>query len=101
MGCCKKGKNIYEKFQCSDNCKCSRESCGCPIKLPTECVRYTGTETETLKKNKNLDDILQEIEQTANKQQFIIGAGIKKTETPIGTILSIDEEWLTNFIENV
>lgn len=101
-------ENIYEQFQPKQKCGCGKrsctykkQSCGCPIKLPTECIRYTGAETELLKKNKHLDNILQELETSANKQQFLLGAGVKATETPMGTILSIDEEWLKEFIENL
>lgn len=107
--CCDNNKNIYETFNhagcgCGGkkkNCECQKESCGCPIKLPTECIRYTGTETDILKKNKNLEAILQEIEIKSKAQKYIAGEGIKATETPLGTIFSIDEEWLKQFIENL
>lgn len=78
------------------HCKCRKETdCECPVKLPMECIRYTGKETDILKKNKNLEHILIDLEKAEKEEEILIESpGIIITHTPLGKQISIDEEWL-------
>lgn len=46
------------------------KSCGCPLDLAVECVRWMGSETDLFKPGENLENILKKIETLITSAQF-------------------------------
>ena len=84
--------------QSGSNCSCRKDPCGCSITLQSDCVKYLGPETENLKNNKTLTNILKDLEEHCPCKTYLFGDGLKVTETSLGTLVEIDEEYICNLI---